>query len=204
MHHAARLAASTAGTRGDICSSSHRLPVPQGQRGNAQPGWSTRLLAVSCRHDPQLAKEVTAPGPAAVQASSCAGCPVNDRESPWVTLLTGTWRAQGGSVAASPDHLICRHGRTVQVRVWCRRGQALWSALLRSYGVSHVVPEQEDQELIGSDRMAGRGAIQSRLLSPRRDFGSGAGCCPRPRGRPGFEEIMKSMGRGVIFSGRWR
>src|SRR5215831_7323034 len=36
VHHAARMAASTAGTRGDICSSSHRLPVPQSQRDNVQ------------------------------------------------------------------------------------------------------------------------------------------------------------------------
>jgi hypothetical protein len=29
-----------------------------------------------------------------------AGCSVNDRESPWVTLLTGTWRARPGRPAA--------------------------------------------------------------------------------------------------------
>ena len=55
--------------------------------------------------DPLLAKEVTAPArPAAAQVRSAAGCSVNDRESPWVTLLTGTWRARVGLLAASPDH----------------------------------------------------------------------------------------------------
>jgi hypothetical protein len=52
------------------------------------------LLAVSRPCDPLLAKEVAVPaGPAAAQARSAAGCSVTDRESPWVTLLTGTWRA---------------------------------------------------------------------------------------------------------------
>jgi hypothetical protein len=51
--------------------------------------------------DPLLAKEVTAPaGPAGAQVTSNAGCSVNDRESPWVTLLTGTCRARAGPLAA--------------------------------------------------------------------------------------------------------
>jgi hypothetical protein len=53
-----------------------------------------------------LAKEVDAPGgPAAAQVESAAGCSVSDRESPWVTLLTGTWRARTKLTAGSPDHL---------------------------------------------------------------------------------------------------
>jgi hypothetical protein len=47
--------------------------------------------------------------PAAAQLESDAGCSVNDRESPWMTLLTGTWRARPGLLAESPDHLIRRH-----------------------------------------------------------------------------------------------
>ena len=31
---------------------------------------------------------------------------MNDRESPWVTLLTGTWRARPGLLDVLPDHLI--------------------------------------------------------------------------------------------------
>jgi hypothetical protein len=42
-----------------------------------------------------LAEEVATPGgPAAAQVKSTAGCSVNDRESPWATFLTGTWRAR--------------------------------------------------------------------------------------------------------------
>ena len=41
---------------------------------------------------------------------------VNDRESPWVTLLTGTWRARPGLLAASDEHLIRRSGQVVQDR----------------------------------------------------------------------------------------
>ena len=47
--------------------------------------------------EPLLAKEVAATGgPAAARVKSTAGCSVNDRQSPWVTLLTGTWRARLG------------------------------------------------------------------------------------------------------------
>jgi hypothetical protein len=43
--------------------------------------------------DPLLAKEVAATsGPAATQVKSNAGCPVSARESPYVTLVTGTRR----------------------------------------------------------------------------------------------------------------
>ena len=53
----------------------------------------TSLLYTSA--DPLLAKEVAAPAePAAVQVTSNIGCSVNNRESPWVTLLTGTYRAR--------------------------------------------------------------------------------------------------------------
>ena len=39
-----------------------------------------------------LVKVVAATGgPAAAQVKGAAGCSVNDRESPWVTLLAGTW-----------------------------------------------------------------------------------------------------------------
>ena len=47
-------------------------------------------LTSAARAEPLLAKEVDAPaGPAATQARSAAAWSVNDRESPWVTLLTG-------------------------------------------------------------------------------------------------------------------
>src|SRR5215475_2966583 len=55
-------------------------------------------LAVPDTRDPLLAKEVVATGgPAAAQAKSNAGCPVSARESPYVTLVTGTRpaRAEG-------------------------------------------------------------------------------------------------------------
>src|SRR5216683_2726130 len=53
--------------------------------------WATVLAAV----EHLLAKEVAAPaGPAAAQVNSIVSCSVNDRESPWVTLLTGTRRAR--------------------------------------------------------------------------------------------------------------
>jgi hypothetical protein len=65
--------------------------------------------------DHLLAKEVTAPAqPAAAQVRSAASCSVNDRESPWVTLFTGTWRARVRLLVASPDHLIRSYGQTVQ------------------------------------------------------------------------------------------
>jgi hypothetical protein len=50
-----------------------------------------------------LAKEVAAPtGPAAAQVTSISGCSVTDRESPWVTALTGTWRARYLAALRSP------------------------------------------------------------------------------------------------------
>ena len=46
--------------------------------------------------DHLLSKEVTAPaGPAAAQVKGTAVCSANDRESPWVTVVTGTRRARG-------------------------------------------------------------------------------------------------------------
>jgi len=47
--------------------------------------------------DHLLAKEVDAlAGPAAAQLTSSARCFVNDRESPWMTLIMGTRRARAG------------------------------------------------------------------------------------------------------------
>jgi len=55
--------------------------------------------------DHLLAKEVAATGgPAAAQVKRAAGCSVDDRESPCVTVLTGTWRARATLLATSPDH----------------------------------------------------------------------------------------------------
>jgi hypothetical protein len=50
----------------------------------------------------------------AAQVKSAAGCSVNDRESPCVTLRTGTWRARRQLLAASPVQLTRSHGRVVQ------------------------------------------------------------------------------------------
>jgi hypothetical protein len=67
------------------CSASARCTVAPGRR----PARSTP--------DPLLAKEVTATGgPAAAQLKGTTRCTVNDRESPWVTALTDTWRARAG------------------------------------------------------------------------------------------------------------
>jgi len=64
-----------------------------------------RIPELPAPDDHLLAKEVAAPaGPAVAQVKSTATCSVNDRESPWVTLLTGTWRAHAGLLAAPPDH----------------------------------------------------------------------------------------------------
>lgn len=49
-------------------------------------------------------------------------------ESPWVTFLTGTWRARVQLMAASHDHLICRTGRSVQC---CPSSAFTWCAVLR-------------------------------------------------------------------------
>jgi hypothetical protein len=59
------------------------------------------LLAVSRRCDPLLAKGVAARGgPVAAQVKASGGCSVSDRESPWVTLLTGMRRARARHLAA--------------------------------------------------------------------------------------------------------
>src|SRR5215471_9017807 len=51
---------------------------------------------------PLLAKEVAAAAvPVAVQVKSNAGCSVDDRESPWVALLTVTWGAWPWLVASA-------------------------------------------------------------------------------------------------------
>jgi hypothetical protein len=75
---------------------------PSGKAGLAKGRLVLDLLALfhvyATRQAPDnhlLAKEVAAPaGPAAAQVKNKAGCPVNDRESSYVTLLTGTWRAR--------------------------------------------------------------------------------------------------------------
>jgi hypothetical protein len=54
---------------------------------------------------PPARNEVAATGgPAVAQVKHGAGCSVNDRDSPWVTVLTGTWRARAGLLAESSDH----------------------------------------------------------------------------------------------------
>ena len=62
------------------------VPLSAAAPTKARPGRDRGL-------EPLLAKEVATPaGPAAAQLKGSAGCSVNDRESPWVTLLTGTRR----------------------------------------------------------------------------------------------------------------
>jgi hypothetical protein len=77
--------------------------------------------------DPLLAKEMAAiTGPAAAQVKRSAGCSVNDRESPWLTALTGTWRARPEPLAAVrtlrgvqlAGHSEARPGSGVVER-WC-------------------------------------------------------------------------------------
>jgi hypothetical protein len=69
--------------------------------------------------EPSLAKVVAAAaGPAAAQVRCAAGCPVNDRESPWVTLLTGPWRARPGP-SSSPAT-----GRVQALGVRAAKGRA--------------------------------------------------------------------------------
>jgi len=54
--------------------------------------WDPRIGALMHR-EPVLAKVVAAPaGPADAQVKGSDGWTVNDRESPSVTALTGTWR----------------------------------------------------------------------------------------------------------------
>src|SRR5215471_21369314 len=63
--------------------------------------------------NPLLAKEVAAPaGPAAAQVKGTAVCSVNDRESPWVTLLTGTPRARAEVLVHSPPRRPTTLSRT--------------------------------------------------------------------------------------------
>src|SRR5262245_1148671 len=78
--------------------------VPGGAKGTRTP-------------DPLLAKEVAAAGrPAAAQAKNSTAYSVIDRESPWMTALTGTWRARTRLMAGSHDHLIRSSGQAVQDR----------------------------------------------------------------------------------------
>jgi hypothetical protein len=71
------------------------LPAQVVHAVSSYPAIYIHLLAVSGRRDSLLAKEVAATtGPAAAQVTSAACCSVNDRESPWVTFLTDTWRAR--------------------------------------------------------------------------------------------------------------
>jgi hypothetical protein len=57
----------------------------------AMSTWRVPRFIVLAAVEHLRAKEVDATGgPAAAQVKSTAGCSVSDRESPWVTLLTGT------------------------------------------------------------------------------------------------------------------
>jgi hypothetical protein len=72
------------------------VPLSAAAPTKARPGRDRGL-------EPLLAKEVTATaGPAATQVKGAAGCSVNDRESPWVTLFTGTWRARADGLGGPP------------------------------------------------------------------------------------------------------
>ena len=75
----------------------------------------------------------TTAGPVAAQVKSNAGCPVNDRESPCVPLLTGTWGARP-SLSSSPGHLI----RSLMVAPKYSYPTAVGSATL-VLAVAHVV-----------------------------------------------------------------
>jgi len=85
---------------------------PSGKSGLAKGRLVLDLLALfhvyATRQAPDdhlRAKEMAAiGGPAAAQAKSHAGCSVIDRESPWVTLLTGMRRARVRLLAALHDH----------------------------------------------------------------------------------------------------
>ena len=62
-------------------------------------------------NDHLLAKEVAAASrPAVAQAKSAAGCSVTDRESPWLTPLTGTWRARAGPQMGQHGYWVARLG----------------------------------------------------------------------------------------------
>jgi hypothetical protein len=92
------------------------MPRSPGSRKRALVDHVTPMARSRADHDPHrrdhlLAKEVaTIGGPAAAQVRSNAGCPVNARESPWVTLL----RARGGHGSGSwLHHMIKRRDVTV-------------------------------------------------------------------------------------------
>ena len=73
------------------------------------PAICVYLVAVSRRCDSLLAKVVaTTAGPAVAQVKSSAGCSVNGRESPWVTLLTGTWGARSALRRCLMSHSLAR------------------------------------------------------------------------------------------------
>jgi hypothetical protein len=87
------------------------------------PAICVHLLAVSRRCDPLLAKEAAARGgPAAARVKGSGGCSVSDRESPWVTLLTGMWRARAWHLAARLHGCVPRMSRAVgfELRTECR------------------------------------------------------------------------------------
>jgi hypothetical protein len=66
--------------------------------------------------------------PAAAQVNRVAGCYVNERESPWVTLFTGTWRARLGPTASG-----CTAGPVMGLRLHPefdqRRAEGAWQTL---------------------------------------------------------------------------
>ena len=67
-----------------------------------EPAICVHLLGASRRCDALPAKEVAARGgPAAARVKGSGGCSVSDRESAWVTLLTGMWRARAWHLAVS-------------------------------------------------------------------------------------------------------
>jgi hypothetical protein len=72
-----------AGVGGD-----HSLTFPRWSQGDSNPG-------------PPACKVAATAGPGAAQVKGSAGCSVNDRESPSVTLLTGTRRARLGQVCST-------------------------------------------------------------------------------------------------------
>src|SRR5262245_20731300 len=69
------------------------------KRGEGQLNWPRSGGSARGNRTPDTLYAKKAPGtggPAAAQVGRAAGCSVNDRESPWVAPLTGTWRARLG------------------------------------------------------------------------------------------------------------
>src|SRR5215475_7259214 len=75
------------------------------------------------------------------KVKSILGCSVTDRESPWVALLTGTWRARasGGAFHCILDHVGDRGLRGRRVR--CLR--APYSLVTESVAILIVLQAQD-------------------------------------------------------------